>query len=238
MAARIEPMRARVVLSDVHPAHDDAMTSHAPKLPPTDWDSVYDEFVARLRERRAGSMAPQLGGNIDPFVLPDSMGRYTALADLLGKGPIVLSFMRGGWCPYCKAELRAWADAMPRLEAVGGRFIAVSGEVGGRAETTRCELSPGAAMLCDVDHGLATALGLTIIVPPGLRQRYIEHGLDLAAVYGDSGQLLPIPATFVIDGLGMVRYAFVEPDFRIRADPAVVIAVVEAITAPMATPAP
>ncbi len=194
-----------------------------------DWHGLYDGFIGNLRERGVGRTAPALGDRLEPFVLPNSLGRHVALDDLLGAGPIVLSFMRGGWCPYCRSELNAWAAAMQRLAAVGGRFIAVSGEVGGRAETTRCELAPEAEMLCDIDHGLATALGLAFAISPELRQKYDEHGLSLADIYGDSGRILPIPATFVIDRDGIVRYAFVDPDFRVRADPAVVIAVVEAL---------
>ncbi|HEX8553702.1 MAG TPA: peroxiredoxin-like family protein [Sphingomonas sp.] len=193
-----------------------------------DWDALYDRFVAQLRTRGVGGSAPKLYDRFEPFTLPDSRGRYVDLADRLGTGPVVLSFMRGGWCPYCRGELLAWADAIPRLEAVGGRFIAVSGEAGGRAEVTRCELAPGAEMLCDIDHGLALSLGLAFPVSEELHDRLIDHGLDLSDVYGDSGRILPIPATFVIDSGGVVRYAFTEPDFRVRADPAVVIAVVEA----------
>ena len=214
------------------------MTSIASSAPPmTNWDALYDGFVAGLRRQGAGTEAPRRGAQFPAFVLPDSHGRHVALSELIGPGPIVLSFMRGGWCPYCRAELTAWADAIPRLAAVGGRFIAVSSEIGGRAETTRCELAPEAAMLCDVDHGLATALGLTVVLSPDVHQSYRMHGLDLAEIYGDAGRLLPIPATYVIDADGVVRYAFIDPDFRRRADPAVVIAVVEAVADLKAMPA-
>lgn len=223
-------MRARSLATRHGARHTGTMTAPLPQ--PTagfDWQSLYDGFIANLRERGVGRAAPALGDRLEPFVLPNSLGRHVALDDLLGAGPIVLSFMRGGWCPYCRSELNAWSAAMARLAAVGGRFIAISGEVGGRAETTRCELAPEAEMLCDVDHGLATSLGLAFAISPELRRRYDEHGLSLADIYGDSGRILPIPATFVIDRGGIVRYAFVNPDFRVRADPSVVIAVVEAL---------
>jgi peroxiredoxin len=204
------------------------MITTTPAAPGFDWNALYDRFVGQLRERGVGSNAPKLYDRFESFTLPDSKGRYVDLSDRLGAGPVVLSFMRGGWCPYCRGELLAWHEAIPRLEAVGGRFIAVSGEAGGRAETTRCELAPDAEMLCDIDHGLALSLGLAFPIGGELHQRYAEHGFDLADVYGDSGRILPIPATFVIDSGGVVRYAFVDPDFRVRPDPAVVIAVVEA----------
>lgn len=191
--------------------------------PAFDWNALYDRFIAGLRNRAVGSAAPQLGDRFPEFALPDSHGHYVNLADRLGAGPVVLSFMRGGWCPHCRRELQAWADAIPQLEALGGRFIAVSGEAGGRAESTRCELAPNAEMLCDIDHGLALALGLTFPISQEMHERYREHGLELADIYGDSGLILPIPATFVLDAAGTVRYACVEPDFRIRPEPAVVL---------------
>lgn len=203
-------------------------TIAAPAAPAFDWNALFDGFVGRLRQSGAGLDAPKLYDRFEPFALPDSRGRYVDIADRLAEGPVVLSFMRGGFCPYCRGELQAWHEAIPRLEAVGGHFVAVSGEIGGRAEETRCGLAPNAEMLCDVDHGLALSLGLAHPMGAELHASYRAHGLDLADIYGDSGMLLPIPASFVIDSGGIVRYAFVEPDFRVRPDPAVVIAVVEA----------
>lgn len=226
---RIESMRARSLAARGGTRHKHGMTTTLTSPVAIDWDGLYDGFIGQLRARGAGLAAPRVGDTLAPFVLPNSVGRHVALADLLKAGPIVLSFMRGGWCPYCRAELDAWAVAMPRLAAACSRFVAVSGEVGGRAETTRCELAPRAEMLCDIDHGLATALGLSFAITPALHQSYHAHGLELADIYGDSGRILPIPATFVIDRDAVVRFAFVEPDFRIRADPAAVVAAIEAL---------
>jgi peroxiredoxin len=183
----------------------------------------------------AGSAAAARARTRPVYTIGSSRSRYpTRAVDTYGWRT---AWPTGQWCSAscaaasaltCRAELQAWHDAIPRLEAVGGHFIAVSAEVGGRAEETRCGLAPNAEMLCDVDHGLALSLGLAHPMGPELHAGYRSHGLDLAEIYGDSGMLLPIPATFVIDSGGIVRYAFVEPDFRIRPDPAVVIAVVEA----------
>ena len=85
-------------------------------------------------------------------------------------------------------------------------------------------------MLGDVDHGLALLLGLAFPIGADLNRRYADAGLDLGAIYGNSGQLLPITATYVIDRSGIVRFANIDPDFRRRADPNAVIAVVEALS--------
>lgn len=196
---------------------------------PFDWDPLYDRFIAHLRSVGVGSSAPKLNDRMPLFGLPNSMGLYVDFGDRLGNGPIVLNFMRGGWCPYCAAELRAWNDAMPRLEAAGGEFIAICGEIGGLAEETRCTLAPDSTMLCDVDHGVTMALGLAFPISAEMHKAYADDGLDLSEIYGDSGWLLPIPATFVVDRGGFVRFAHVDPDFRRRADPATVVAVIQAL---------
>lgn len=198
-------------------------------LPADPWEAPTNALVAQLRARKVGSNAPRLNQPFPDFTLPDTQGRHVSLADLIVSGPIVLSFLRGRWCPYCAQELTDWHDAMPRLEAQGGRFIAVSAETGGLADSFRHEIAPGAQMLCDVDHGLAMLLGLAFPIGDDLHQKYVDAGLDLAAIFGNSGRILPITATYVIDGSGIVRYAFADPDFRVRADPAVVIGVVAAL---------
>jgi peroxiredoxin len=195
------------------------------------WEDITNRFVAQMRGLRIGAAAPMINDQFPDFVLPDSQGRHVALSELLGRGPVVLSFMRGRWCPYCEQELMTWHDAIPQLEAAGGQFVGVSGEVGGLAEEFRCEIAPEAAMLCDVDHGLATGLGLAFPVSEEFHHRYVEAGIDLATIFGNAGRILPIAATYVIDAAGFVRYAFVDPDFRVRADPADVIAVVESLQA-------
>ena len=193
------------------------------------WDAISDRLIAQLRERNVGATAPKINQPFPDFTLPNSKGVYVELQELLGRGPLVLSFMRGRWCPYCEKELLSWHDAIPRLEAEGGHFVGVSAEVGGLAESFRCDIAPEADMLCDVDHGLAMALGLTFPVDEEFHLRYLDAGIDLAAIFGNAGRILPITATYVIDSDGIVRYAFNDPDFRVRADPAVVIAVVEAL---------
>lgn len=193
------------------------------------WHEPTNALVAQLRARKTGATAPRVNDRFPDFMLPDTQGLHVALADLLGRGPLVLSFLRGRWCPYCEQEMTSWHEAMPRLEAEGGKFIAISAEVGGLAESFRCEIAPGAQMLCDVDHGLAMMLGLAFPVGEDLHRLFVEAGLDLASIFSNSGRILPVTATYVIDADGIVRYAFIDPDFRKRADPAVVIAVVEAL---------
>jgi peroxiredoxin len=188
------------------------------------WETIYDSFVDRLNSRGVGRSAPAIGAPLPAFALPNARGVYVDSQDLIAKGPLVLSFNRGGWCPYCRTELSAWAEAMPELHKLGGSFVSVTPEVGGRADAMRESLGLDAEVLCDVDHGLSLDLGLAFHLGGELRQRYLACGLDLGEAYGSPSWFIPVPATFVIDRGGIVRYAFVDPDFRIRVEPADVIA--------------
>jgi peroxiredoxin len=179
---------------------------------------AYDALVARLNGLGAGRRAPRVGQRFPGFALPDATGRFHSLAGLLaGQEALVLSFHRGIWCPWCRVESRGWAEAAPRLADAGARLVTISAELGGRAGSIADRA--GALGLCDVDLGLCLALGLAIALPADLAAHYARGGDDLAAMTGGSGRLLPIPATFLLDRTGTVRFAFADPDFRRRAEP-------------------
>jgi peroxiredoxin len=183
----------------------------------------YDALVAQLVKAGAGRRAPRVGQRLPGFALPDAQGRFHTLAGLLADGrPLVISFHRGLWCPWCRVESAGWGDAAADLAAAGARMVTISAEVAGGAAALAQRA--GALALVDVDLGLCLALGLVISIPAALADRYREGGDDLAAMLGGSGRLLPIPATFLVDADAVVRFAFVDPDFRRRAEPAAVLA--------------
>lgn len=195
-----------------------------------DWSPVYDAFVARLRATGIGARAPKPGARFPDFALPDDQGRYRSLADLVARGPTVLSFNRGGWCPYCRSELTGWGEHHAALADAGGVFASIAGETGGRAARLHDLVGADAHVLVDVDHGLALAMGLAFRCDTDLQRRYLACGLDLPGIYGSGSWFLPVPATFVVAPDRTVRYAFVEPDFRVRAPIAEVIDIVRTIS--------
>lgn len=195
-----------------------------------DWTPVYDLFVAKLRRSGVGTAAPELGSTFPDFALPNARGRYRSLAELTREGPIVLSFNRGGWCPYCRTELTSWGEHAEELAGAGGSFVSVAAETGGRAEQLHALVGERAEVLVDVDHGLALTVGLAFRCDEDLQRRYLSCGLDLSDLYGSGTWFLPVPATFVVDREQRVRYAFVDADFRNRADPSEVIDTLRALT--------
>ncbi len=126
--------------------------------------------------------------------------------------------------PRRDAALQAQTGA---IHDAGGSLAAITPEIAGGALLLRASLSLGYPVLCDVDSGVALTFGLVFRLNDDVRQAYLANGLDLTTLYGNASWFLPVPATFVVDRGGIVRFAHVDPDFRLRADPAAVLRAVE-----------
>ncbi|MEM9656723.1 MAG: peroxiredoxin-like family protein [Planctomycetota bacterium] len=159
-----------------------------------------------------------------PFALPDAAGNQVELHSLLGEGPVVLTFYRGGWCPYCNIELRALQAALPEISAHGATLVAVSPQTPDQSLSTAEKNELEFAVLSDVGNRAAREYGLVFTLPEALRPIYADFGIDLPAHNGDDSFELPAPATYVIDRHGKIRYAFVNADYRRRAEPSDIVA--------------
>lgn len=191
---------------------------------PGEWLASYDAMIARLRRSGAADAAPHVGDVMADFVLPDAKGMMQRLSDLLAAGPAVVSFNRGSWCPYCEVEITAWAEQGAALRAAGARLIIITPEVGGRMTALAAIAGQEAVVLCDVQMGVALRNGLAFPVGPEVLSGFLADGFDLAEVNGTQSGFLPVPATFLLDRDRVVKFAFVEPDFSRRAEPAEVLA--------------
>jgi len=189
----------------------------------------YDRLVAELKRSGVADSALKAGDPSPEFVLANSMGRLVMSEDLLARGPLVLSFYRGRWCPYCLTELEALEEAADEIAAKGAQLVAVTGEVGGGALAVKQDKRLSYEILTDPDNGLALAFGLVFRLNDETDARYREIGIDFPSVYGNRSRFLPIPGTFVIGSEGIIRHAYVNPDFRERLDPREILAVLTAL---------
>ena len=185
--------------------------------------AAYDEFLARLSAAQVGAQARKAGDPMPSFLLPNAEGRLIDSADLLARGPLVITFIRGQWCPYCALTLEALEAVLPDLEAAGGTLVAMTPETGGRALLTKKERGLHYEMLVDVDLAVAMAFGIVFRAPPLYAALLSRAGIDIADRSGNPAWFLPIPATFMAGGDGVIHRAWVNIDFTERAEPTEII---------------
>lgn len=191
----------------------------ASRLTP-DVAQLFQRSIDDLSDSGLTAYSVQDGEDAPDFALPGADGVVVHLKDELARGPVVLIFYRGGWCPYCNLALRAFQQALPELSSLGARLIAVSPEAPERAMTTREKNALGFHVLSDLGNEVARRYGLVFEMPEELRTVYRARGLDLGAINADGRWELPIPAGFVIGPDGIVLRAHLDPDYRNRMEPA------------------
>lgn len=190
-----------------------------------------EELITVLRDLGIGKRAIGVGDRIPEFTLPDQVGANVRLSDLLKLGNLVISFFRGAWCPFCETELKALHLALPEIEARGARLVAVSPQIIEKSMTMAERLLLDYSVLSDEGNGVAKEFGLAFEIPEEFRE-FHEGMVDLEAYNRDLSYLLPIPATYVVDQGGTVRYAYINVDYTKRAEPAEVLSTLDEIAVP------
>jgi peroxiredoxin len=152
-----------------------------------------------------------------PFMLPDDQGHLVTLEQLLAKGPVALSFHRGHWCPYCRLNTNALAQAQRDVEPIGGQIVAITPDLQHFATALKSEAAAKPfPILTDVDNGYALSLNLAIFVGLEMQKFMKSAGWNIAPYQGNDAWILPIPATFIVGPDSIIRARFVDPDYRKR----------------------
>lgn len=173
--------------------------------------------------------ATSTGATAPDFTLPNATGTPVQLSQLLSQGPVVLSFYRGQWCPYCNLELRALQQALPDISAAGATLVAVSPQTPDNSLSTVEKNELTFEVLSDVGNRVARDYGLVFQLPENLRPIYAGFGIDVPAHNGDETFELPVAATYVIATDGTIAHAFVDADYTKRLDPADIAAALQAL---------
>ena len=171
----------------------------------------------------------QVGDQLASFELPNQLGQTISLDELQGDSNVVISFYRGGWCPYCNIELCVLQQALPEFKSHGARLIAISPQLPDESMSTAEKNELSFPVLSDAGNKVAREFGLVFTLSERLRPLYESFNIDLPATNGDKSFELPIPATFIIDSDGVVKGAFVNADYKQRMDPSDIINVLKEI---------
>jgi peroxiredoxin len=175
-----------------------------------------DQLVERLREHDVGENAPKPGEPMPSFVLPDDKGQLVSLDTLLEKGPVAVTFHRGHWCPYCRINTKALAEAQDQIEAEGGHIAAIMPDQQHFTAELKAASEAPFPILTDIDNGYALSLNLAFWVGAEMQELMTGAGWDVSHSQGSNTWLLPVPATFVVGTDGEVKARFVDPDYRKR----------------------
>ncbi|WP_017302916.1 peroxiredoxin-like family protein [Spirulina subsalsa] len=188
------------------------------KLP----EEVMALFEQAGRELLTSGMAKQAiktGDLMPTFTLPNGHQQLISSQNLLKAGPLVISFYRGGWCPYCSLELQALRKALREMQDSGAQLVAISPETPDHSLSTQQINDLGFEVLSDAQNQLARQFGLVFNLPDYLRPVYEQLGIDLQTSNGNSDFELPIPATYVVNTEGIIIHSFVNPDYTQRQNP-------------------
>ena len=189
--------------------------------------STHDPEAAAIRQRAIDEVANsgidfglKVGEIVPDFVLPDAIGRPVASTDFLARGPLVISFYRGEWCPYCNLELRALQAAS---EALGASIVAISPQRPDNALSLTEKHALAYPVLSDLDQSVIRAFRLQYAIPAEMRAVFEDRGNDIGQQNADGSRNLPISATYVTDALGHVVLAHESADWSVRFDPVQIV---------------
>ncbi len=180
--------------------------------------------IGQLINSGAAEKALKEGAQAPDFTLPDALGKVVTLSHLLKQGPVVITFYRGEWCPYCNLELRAYQQALPQMQALGASLVAISPQTPDHSLSTVEKDELTFAVLSDVGNQVARQFGLVFTIDEVVRGAHKQVGANLPEFNGNDSWELPMAGTFLVDQSGVARLAFVNPDFTRRLDPSVIIA--------------
>lgn len=175
--------------------------------------------IEKLAATGISERALRVNARAPEFSLPDSAGETVVLSSLLKRGPVVLTFYRGGWCPFCDLQLRAYQGILPKIHALGAQLVAISPQTVDNSLSDVEKKQLTFPVLHDSGNRIARAYGLVYVLSEPLKQLQIRLNSALPAFNGDDSWELPVPGTFVLDRDGVVKLAHVDPNYMVRLEP-------------------
>lgn len=202
---------------------DDKKAEFAAKMPAAQM-AMYQKGIDDVAASGVLATALKVGAPAPDFTLPGADGKSVTLSEMLKTGPVVLTWYRGEWCPYCNIQLQAYQAAMPELTAAGATLVAISPQTPARTSSTKMKSNLTFPVVSDAGNAVAKQYGIAYTLPSELGEKMKPM---LAEANGDDGTQLPLAATYVIGTDGMVAWSSVSADYTTRAEPADIIAAVQ-----------
>ena len=175
--------------------------------------------TAELTATGLAERAKKVGDKAPAFLLKDPEGNIVSSKELLAKGPLIVTFYRGVWCPYCNMELQALQAELPEFQKLGASLVAISPQTAPNSRKAAKQNNLSFPILSDTKGEVGTAFGLKFKLPDYLVELYKGLKNDLPTINDDPGWTLPMPARYVIGPDSTILYSEVNPDYTIRPEP-------------------
>ena len=190
------------------------------KRVPAERQAIMQRHIEQLRAGEISRTMLKVGDSAPAIMLGNAKGELVDVGTMLKKGPVIVTFYRGGWCPYCNLELKAFQEILPQIMAAGVSLVAISPERPDESLSTAEKNALSFEVLSDVGQKVGRAFGLVYEFTDELRTAYDGFGLDIPTRNGAPDEwALPVSATYVIGSDGVISYAYTDTDYRDRADP-------------------
>ena len=171
------------------------------------------------------------GDELPQINLPNAVGKSINVNSMLKEGPVVISFYRGAWCPYCNLELKALQQALPEIKALDAQLIAISPNTPDNSISSIEKHGLEFEVLTDAGNKIAKEFRLVFNLAEELRHIYKQFNFDIPKYNGDESWELPIPATYIVNTDGKIVHAFVNADYTKRMEPTEIISKLKELTA-------
>lgn len=196
-------------------------------------DAISDRIALGVAEVEAtgAALGLQVGDAAPAFSLPDALGVQVSSADLLAEGPIVVTFYRGDWCPFCNVQLHELQGVLDEITTAGATLVAISPQSADHSLSLSEKHGLDFTVLSDLDQSVAEAFKVKFALTGELEDLQVNvFQNDPAAQNANNERTLPVPSTFIIDTDGVVRFASVNADWRVRVEPSAVVAALTSLT--------
>lgn len=183
-----------------------------------DKKKIYAEGLEAIEKSNLVKSALQVGDKAIDFTLNNASGTKVSLYDELKKGPVILMWYRGGWCPYCNMTLHHMQNALPEFKKQGANLLALTPELPDSSITTKEKNALEFEVLSDIDNVIARQYNVVFKLTDDVAASY-EASFGLSSYNGNKKAELPLAATYIIGQDKIIKYAFLDEDYRKRAEP-------------------
>ncbi len=217
-----EPIKPESEKSLTEQLHDKAEASKSKSDP--ERAAIMESALADLRTSKIVETAKKAGDQMPGFRLPDVKRGQIDSVELLKKGPLIVVFYRGGWCPYCNLQLHDLQKYLGEIKGLGGELVAISPQTPDGSLSTAQKSELDFLVLSDRDNLVAKKFGLVFKLPKNLQDLYKKFGIDLEKSNGTKQWELPLSASYVVAKNGKISFAFLDADYKKRAESKTLVA--------------